>query len=69
MTNRLFATLAAAVLALTATPGCTTSANTNPGPGAANNRDVNRPAGVPTTARSTGAASGQTVNNATNVTN
>lgn len=57
----------AAVALLTA--GCTTPSNTNPGPGSANNRDVNRPGGVPTTARATGAASGQTVNNATNVTN
>ena len=61
------------LLALTAvalfTVGCTTASNTNPGPGAANDRDVNRPADANTTARSTGAASGQTVNNATNRTN
>ena len=49
--------------------GCTTASNTNPGPGAANNRDVNRPADANTTARNTGAISGQTVNTATNRTN
>lgn len=66
MTIRHLAALAALCLLGT---GCTTSSNTSPGPGSANNRDVNRPGNVPTTARNTGATSGQTVNNATNVTN
>ena len=66
MSTRRLVTLAAfAVLAV----GCTTASNTNPGSGAVNNRDVNRPADANTTARNTGAASGQTVNNATNRTN
>ena len=69
MTIRSLASFAAVAFALTAVTGCTTSSNTNPGPGAANNRDVNRPADANTTARNTGAASGQTVNNATNRTN
>ncbi len=66
MLIRHLATLAAVALLAA---GCTTPSNTNPGPGAANNRDVNRPADANTTARNTGAASGQTVNNATNRTN
>lgn len=69
MNSRHFILLATAACVLTASVGCTTASNTNPGSGAVNNRDVNRPADVNTTARNTGAASGQTVNNATNRTN
>ena len=68
MTIRSFAAFVSLALVAFAA-GCTTSSNSNPGPGAANNRDVNRPADANTTARNTGAASGQTVNNATNRTN